>query len=377
MTKDIYHSIKVKSITGRYITNQDLELAMKNFGWSNLKPIGTSVGQLPIYGGEIGTGPIKVLLWSQMHGNESTTTKALIDVLRLFSDNKDEAVVKLKEQLRLYVIPILNPDGAVAYTRVNKNNIDLNRDAQQLSQPESQLLHAVYSEFKPDFCFNLHGQRTIFGAGDKGHRASASFLSPAVDQERSVTNTRKKSMNVVNAINACLQRFIPNNVGRYDDHFNLDCVGDQFQSWGTPTVLFEAGHIKNDYQREMSRFIMFLAITEGLKAACSGDVENYKSYFDIPQNTKTFYDIIIRNAKFDSQEEDSVDVAIQYDEVLSHGSVNFIPKVVKIGALNDVFGHLEINANHGFVQTQDKKPLFEGNEIDFVLVNNDKIALKP
>lgn len=57
---------------------------------------------------------------------------------------------------------MLNPDGAEAYTRVNGNNIDLNRDAVARKAKESKLLRTALEAFKPQFCFNLHDQRTIF-----------------------------------------------------------------------------------------------------------------------------------------------------------------------------------------------------------------------
>jgi hypothetical protein len=46
-----------------------------------------------------------------------------------------------------------------------------------------------------------------------------------------------------------LQRYIPGQIGRFDDSFNLNC-GDTFQAMGVPTLLFEAGHFEGDYQRK-------------------------------------------------------------------------------------------------------------------------------
>src|SRR5690606_41057661 len=43
-----------------------------------------------IYSIRIGTGSYKVLLWSQMHGNETTTTKALIDFLQFLNIRSEE-----------------------------------------------------------------------------------------------------------------------------------------------------------------------------------------------------------------------------------------------------------------------------------------------
>ncbi len=123
---------------------------------------------------------------------------------------KEENAVarRILEQCTLYIIPMLNPDGARAYTRVNAVNIDLNRDAADISQPESFALRRVFDEIAPDFCFNLHDQRTIFNTGDSPKPATLSFLSPATNKERSITPPRKKSMEVIAAVNTVLQRHI-------------------------------------------------------------------------------------------------------------------------------------------------------------------------
>jgi murein tripeptide amidase MpaA len=46
---------------------------------------------------------------------------------------------------------MLNPDGAKSYTRVNANEVDLNRDSQNLTQPESRVLRTAFDLFQPDF----------------------------------------------------------------------------------------------------------------------------------------------------------------------------------------------------------------------------------
>src|SRR5690606_38901597 len=109
----------------------------------------------------------------------------------------------------LCVIPILNPDGARAYTRINANEMDLNRDAQALTQPESKVLRAVFDAFKPNFCYNLHGQRTIFSAGNTNKSAVVSFLSPSQDEACSLTPNRLVAMEIIAEMNNFLQELIP------------------------------------------------------------------------------------------------------------------------------------------------------------------------
>ena len=97
-----------------------------------------------------------------MHGNESPTTQSVFDLLRSLQADKS-----LLKTFQLSIIPILNPDGAKAYTRFNANQVDLNRDAIDLSQIESRVLRKEFDEFSPDYAFNLHDQRTIFGVEAK------------------------------------------------------------------------------------------------------------------------------------------------------------------------------------------------------------------
>lgn len=373
----LYSLLKTPELFGRYITNSDIEKCLEKLPESAITVIGSSVEARPIYSLKFGNGPIKILLWSQMHGNESTTTKALFDCFNLF-ETGNEISKQILNACTLLIIPILNPDGAERYTRLNANGIDLNRDAQDLSQPESRVLIKVYNEFKPVYCFNLHGQRTIFGAGMSGVSATLSFLSPAQDEKRSLTVNRKVAMAIISEITDLLKTELPNGIGRYDDDFNLNCVGDTFQNFGVPTLLYEAGHYPNDYNREEVRRYVFIAILKGLHVISKGIEHSiYDRYFDIPENSKCFYDIIIRNAKILDSDEELVDIAIQYQEVLKAGQIEFLPIVKEISNLDEFFGHKEIDARGDLVATSENSKLKKGYENDFVLINTKKMSLKP
>ena len=54
--------------------------------------------------------------------------------------NKAKSNKEYIKNFTFYIIPQLNPDGAKLYTRNNFNDVDLNRDAIKLSQPESKCL---------------------------------------------------------------------------------------------------------------------------------------------------------------------------------------------------------------------------------------------
>ena len=339
-----YQSLFEKTLNGRYITAKMIApLLLKWNEKFEVKCLGFSVEESQIYKIKLGSGNIKVLMWSQMHGNESTTTKAVFDLLN-FLDSNDPIAKIILSSCEIHIIPILNPDGAHQYTRVNKNGIDLNRDAQLKSQPESLILHTLFNSIKPDFCFNLHDQRTIFNVGDTNKPATISFLSPAEDEIRNITPTRKKSMELIAVMNNVLQKHIPGQVGRYDDSFNINCVGDTFQSSGVPTILFESGHFPNDYEREITRKYIFCSLVTALKYISANEItgESYGAYFSIPENGKLFYDILLKNAPCIKEKvETKTDIGILYEEVLKDGKIIFTPFVKDHGNLTSFYGHRE------------------------------------
>ena len=375
--KNAYRVNKEMTLCGRYISYESvLPLLLKHGKHFQIETIGHSVLDRDIHAIKFGNGPKKIMLWSQMHGNETTTTKAIFDLLNAFSKDTDDITNEVMEKCTIAIIPMLNPDGANAYTRLNANQIDLNRDAQERSQPESMALRSYFDMFKPDFCFNLHGQRTIFSAGKTIFPATVSFLAPDQDDNRSITETRKKAMEIIVAMNKNLQLQIPNQVGVYDDSFNLNCVGDTFQSLEVPTVLFEAGHFAKDYDREVVREFMFQSLFVALHYIACNTIsgKGYLQYMNIPQNEKMFFDIIIRNALINNKIED---IAIQFYEKLDGKDVKFCPIVEKISNLDNFNGHRQVDANGCRVLTISGEPIYVGYENDFALINNEQFALKP
>jgi hypothetical protein len=376
--KSLYKTHKEKSLFGRYIHTKNIELLLEYLpSIFKVDTIGKSVNDENIFSVTIGTGMKKVLMWSQMHGNESTTTKALFDIFNFLNDSNALSSTIINN-CTLKIIPILNPDGALTYKRFNTNNIDLNRDAQDLSQPESIALRHCFDTFQPDFCFNLHGQRTIFSAGKTNNPATISFLSPAKDSSCSITKNRAIAMEIIGVMNVMLQKQILNQIGVYDDAFNIDCVGDTFQSLNVPTILFEAGHYKNDYSREKTREYIFQSLLTALQYIALNTIKgnNYRTYFNIPKNESNFFDIIIRNAVVSLEnKEQYLDIGILYEERLVENSIEFIPIIDKITDLSKYHGHKEINANKNEVLSSDRCELKVGYENDFVLINNVKYSL--
>jgi hypothetical protein len=342
------------NLKGRYITLNAIEPLLLKFNSDNqVQILGQSVLGKPIYKYEIGTGKTRVLLWSQMHGNESTTTKALFDFLNLLNGNSDLAKNLLSE-FTFCCLPMLNPDGAFLYTRENANGIDLNRDAQNLTQPESKLLRSTFENFKPDFCYNLHDQRTIYGIESETIKpATVSFLAPAYNENRDINEVRTKAIQVIVSMNNILQEFIPNQVGRFDDSFNINCVGDTFQFLNVPTILIEAGHFQGDYDREFTRKFVFIALVEGLKKIYENDIvcNKIEDYMNIPHNKICFYDFIYKNIKINYDNNKIItNFALQFKEELIDNQLVFNAYTAAIGDLEGFSGHFECDVEEALYE---------------------------
>lgn len=343
--EDNYTSIKASTVKGRRVLLKDILSIITNLPAPfQCSILGKSELGQNIYKITLGNGPKRIMLWSQMHGNESTGTKALLDLFNLIQDdNNSDFTNQLLTKCSLVIIPILNPDGSDKFTRVNANDIDLNRDAVDLIAKESVLLRNCLDEFNPHFCFNLHDQRTIFNVEGFKNPATISFLAPSINEERTITDGRKETMAAIVAMNSFLQQIIPNHVGRYTDEFYPTATGDNFQKLGHNTILIEAGHYYNDYDREEVRKYNFYAIVAGLTYLIENDCyTDFEPYFDIPNNGKQNYDLIIRNFKDDQNK--IIDIAFQYEyEVINDKLASKLIEYDR-GDLSNFNGYIEIKS---------------------------------
>ena len=111
-------------------------------------------------------------------------------------------------------------------------------------------------------------------------------------------------------------------IGRFDDQFNPNCVGDAFQSLGVPTLLIEAGHFQDDYHREQTRMFVFNAYVLALQAIATSTFADASIYHSIPENKKIFFDYLLRNVRYvDHGNEKTADVGLQYKEVLNSNQI--------------------------------------------------------
>ncbi len=262
-----------------------------------VEKLGESVEGRPIYGMYLGQGPREVLFWSQMHGDEPTATAALFDLYRFVTDpaNRDR-VEYWSERLTLRFIPMLNPDGAAAFTRRNAQGIDVNRDARRLQTPEGRILKAAVDRWQPDFGFNLHDQHRFHSAAAPDKPATLSFLAPAFDAEKSVDAVRERAMRLTALLNRDLQPLIPGQIGRYDDTWEPRAFGDNIQGWGTSAILVESGGSPDDPGRELPRQLNFALMLASIEAIAAGTYRNVDlaHYESIPFNRTRLFDLLIR-----------------------------------------------------------------------------------
>ncbi len=331
-----YDTNKEEGLKGLRILHDDIRPIIEELNFSKAL-LGKSESGIDIFKICFGNGPKKILIWSQMHGNESTGTKALFDLFKFLSDNENKTITdRIKEKCTIAIIPMLNPDGAIVYTRENANGVDLNRDAVDRKAVESNLLREELDAFNPHFCFNLHDQRTIFNVEGTKNPATLSFLAPSINESRKITKGRTETMSVIASINDFLQECIPNMIGRYTDEFYPTATGDNFQKLNHNTVLFEAGHYPNDYNREVTRKYNFYAILQGLYfLASTDDYSEYETYFDIPQNDKKYFDKLYKNT------ENKGDVGVLYKYRVVDGNLDIYEEIDQEGDLSGYFGYEE------------------------------------
>src|SRR5690606_33492316 len=93
MLSKAYEKFREPSITHKRFTQKDIEPLLYQLPSNpsfKLHKLGESVQHRNIFQVEYGYGVKKVMLWSQMHGDESTATMALFDLFNFLGGSNDE-----------------------------------------------------------------------------------------------------------------------------------------------------------------------------------------------------------------------------------------------------------------------------------------------
>lgn len=350
----IYSTYQESALQHRRFKHKDIDSLLqihRNKGTLGINQIGKSFEGRAIYEVTYGEGDKKVMLWSQMHGDEPTATMALFDLFNFLEgkgDDYDAIRNLLKENLKLHFIPMLNPDGAERYTRRTAQGIDMNRDARAGHTVEGALLRSRAKDIAPKYGFNLHDQNIYYNVPGTKNPVSISLLAPAFNEPREINPVRENAMKIAAGMNDILQQYIPEAVAKYDDTYTPRGFGDNFQSWDASTVLIESGGMKGDPEKQQIRKLNFIIILNALVQIAEGSYANFdkQQYEDIPFNASQLHDIVIRNIELTTDSTSfKTDIAIRRNETTIGRDFFVRGKIEDIGDLKESYGYDEIEAD--------------------------------
>lgn len=115
----------------------------------------------------VGGGDKRVLVVCRQHGNEPTATEAMLEYMKEIKNQP------IEEKVKLFVIPVANPDGAKIYEHLCRNNQtnlltsyaarsnrpfvgDINRDHKKRRTPEAQVVFNAVKHVQPKLIADLH-----------------------------------------------------------------------------------------------------------------------------------------------------------------------------------------------------------------------------
>lgn len=316
--------------------------------------VGRSNGNREIYQMEFGKGPLRVFMWSQMHGDEPTATSALIDLFAYLEREKNtDLVKKISEAITLRAVPMLNPDGCEMYKRRNAQDIDINRDAIDLATPEAQLLKRLRDEWSPAIGFNLHDQNALTTVGNAPMQAAISVLVVYGDAAKTPSPGQERNLRLASSIVSSLQKFIPGHIGRYGDEFTPNAFGDNFSAWGTPTILIETGalHGRDEMFLVKMNFIAYMTALQAL-ATGSEAAQSTIPYLSLIENgSGTLVHVVFRRGTVVRGTNPLTITPADISGVTERRRASFTaPTVIRnVGELGDVRGLREYDASNFYI----------------------------
>jgi Zinc carboxypeptidase len=351
-----YERFRVSPVDPATIRVGDVEkilakLALAFAGRFRLEKFAESFEGRPISLVTLGGGPTRVLMWSQMHGDEPTHTAVVLDLMSYLLESPAEPLAKeILSECTLHIIPMLNPDGAERVSRFNAQGIDVNRDARRLSTPEGRALRRAVETLKPSFGFNLHNQNARTSVGNPPKPAAVSVLAPSADAAARPTPHMRQAKQLAATFVEAVRPFAQGMISRYDDEFEPRAFGDTIQASGVVTMLVEAGGWPEADSEPLVR-LHFHGLLTTLHAIASGrfaDVDP-QIYESLPKsNSRNLVDLLIAGGHLldaDHGAAYKADLGIDH----SHGNRLALTakrdgKIVEIGDLSTTAEKLAIDA---------------------------------
>ncbi len=379
-----YEQFKEKRITHRRISRTQWNIFLEEWKKSahlEIKEIGKTYLGESIHEFKWGKGPIKIAAWSQMHGDEATATMALIDIYSILSNyttQKNPFWEKLHQNITFYCIPIVNKDGAKLWQRETALGIDMNRDAQSQFSPEAKILSKWLDDIQPTYSFNLHDQNRLYSAGKSPYQTQIALLATAANEEGTWTASRIRAGKLANHLSKKLKPIIGNHLAKWSDEYEARAFGDSVQKKGYGLILFEAGGLQWDLEKQYLRKLTYCMLLESFHKIISNDLEkeDLNEYLSLPTNDKYITDLKIKNAPLDHTGNSRADLIFNIKEIASdENPISFKWILEDIGDMSHLYGLTEINGSN-LSLFEDKLPV-KGEEYDeFILSENNKIKFK-
>lgn len=364
ISREHYERFRVSPADPTTLRIADVDKALSKFaaaspGRLGVEKFADSFAGRPIYLATLGTGPRRVLMWSQMHGDEPTHTAVVLDLLSYLLQSPAEPQSQdILSGCTLSIVPMLNPDGAERTSRFNAQDIDVNRDARRLATPEGRALLRAVETIRPEFAFNLHNQNARTAAGTQPKTVIASLLAPPPDASRTETDALRRAVLVASCIAQSVRPdvdHVDGMISRYDDTYERRAFGDWIQSTGAATVLIEAGGWPEDDPEPLVR-LHFQGLLAALHAIAT---DSYRSadpavYLALPEsNDSNLVDCLLTGGKVTDAERGTTytaDLAINYSNGNRLGPSNRTEgKIADVGDLSVLGAKRTINATNCLV----------------------------
>lgn len=101
-----------------------------------------------------------VMILAGQHGEERAGPESALQLLRNLAETEDPEVTEYLSEVTWIIVPTLNADRYLQ-TRPNANGVNLNRDWEDLTQPETQAIARVMAAHSPNLVVDVHEGRNF------------------------------------------------------------------------------------------------------------------------------------------------------------------------------------------------------------------------
>ncbi len=110
--------------TSGFISHDELsrkleQIEQNSKGTVNVEVAGYSNQNREIYTARVGTGDKVLLIQSEIHGNEKTGTRALLNILQHLGSHNSPEAQKIRDEVTIVAMPMINPDATELNRRGN------------------------------------------------------------------------------------------------------------------------------------------------------------------------------------------------------------------------------------------------------------------